>query len=76
MPLGLRLGNTKFNGILVTSKIVEKSLKKDQLGLPNNLCKMILDYNGLGFSFGRSPCFFSKKHNPGKIYYGNKKNLF
>ena len=66
MPLGMRLGTPKFNGILETSKIVEKSLKENQLGLPNNLYKMVLDYNGLGFSLEAHPVSFLRNLIPGK----------
>ena len=67
------IGNTKCNGILGTSKIVEKPLKEDQLGLPNNLCKMVLDYNGLGFSLEAHPISFLRNLIPGKSIIEIKK---
>lgn len=67
------IGNTKCNGILGTSKIVEKPLKEDQLGFPNNLCKMVLDYNGLGFSLEAHPISFLRNLIPGKSIIEIKK---
>ncbi|MDA9689275.1 hypothetical protein N9V13_02525, partial [Betaproteobacteria bacterium] len=57
------------------SKIVEKPLKENQLGLPNNLCRMILDYNGLGFSLESHPVSFLGKLIPGKSIAEIKKTF-
>ena len=67
------IGNTKLNGILGKSKIAETPLKEAQLGLPNKLCKMVFDYNGLGFSLGAHPASFLRNIIQGKSIMEIKK---
>tara|TARA_B100000575_G_C23140766_1_gene663767 strand:- start:97 stop:3357 length:3261 start_codon:yes stop_codon:yes gene_type:complete len=52
------IGTTQYPGILSQTTIMEESLKKNQLGSPNNLGKMVLDYSGLGFSLNSHPASF------------------